>query len=316
MLKQQIKSFVFAVLAIYVGLMLLAMLMSLGSHHYLYHYIGKTVITPEQYVELAVNNVSNDGQATLTQVDIGLSLKYDFYSSKSYDFLSFSDTKGFWDTPDVNTLRTAFSSTSGMVVASIVICIALLILGYRYQRRVLDSAMGLYRAFLRLKYRRLKGLSGGVVIDLINSFPQADCKGIIAVRSWRCSSKGVLTSLVHSVIWKKTALEADALPEKANFSGVYAYRLGAPATQQGEVMGLVEMRGRFWYHPDGVVRAESCNILCLFLHNASDKLSQHLSVKYGVPVCTANTSDEAYVSWLFSKQGLQGLQHNMELLGE
>lgn len=308
MLQRQIRSYVFTILVAYFGIMLLIALVSLSGQHYAYHYQGKTIVTSEQYATLAIATTANNGTATLAP---SMKLTYDFYSSKQYDFLNSKSVEGFWDNPAVSSLRIVFGGTFKNVIAGIVIGGMLIFLLYRYQRKVLNAALRFYKSFLRFKYRRLSVANGNVVTDF-----QVSCKGIVAVRSWRCSSKGILTSLVHSTVWKRTALEADALPQKENFSGVYAYRLGAPAVQQGEVMGLVEMRGRYWYHPDGVVRAESCNILCLFLHNASGKLSQHLSVKYGVPVCTANTSDEAYVSWLFSKQGLQGLQHNMELLGE
>ena len=305
----QIKNLVYSLLALVIVVSALAVA-SGARTTYKYHYIGKTYITSDEYAQCAL--VVNTGTSKLVKTSSGLLFTYDFYGNVSYDFLdSTAITNKYIDNPSTAALK---SVNWLMLLIITVIGIVLLYVVSVNRRRLTGFGVWVKRSTLKLKYSDVKELFGVSRVLSNPSDLQPEYTGLLGIRSWNFSN-GVLTSLVWNDRWDKNSIVADTLPDKVNSTGIHSYRLGAPTVQSGEVMGLVEMRGKYEYHPDGVIRAENCHILVLFASNVSDKFARYLSIKYGVPVYVAADAKQACMSWLFSSEGIKGMQHNQVLLG-
>jgi hypothetical protein len=314
MFKSQVKG-----LLEYLGVILLLVLVfdfvvASETSGYSYHYKGQSYVTANEYAELA-SDTKVDGvtQSTLIQTKLGLQFTYNFYAKTHYSFLqSVPIGSSYIDNAYIQSLRTA--NWEGVWVV-LVLGLALLYWVSVNQRKTINATKKFKRLLLKWQYSAVKLLSGPTnVVANIKDLTVA-YSGVIGVRSWRYSN-GKLRSLVQNVDWKQSSVVADAIPDKVNFAGLHAYRLGAPTTQVGDIMGLVEMRGKYEHHPDGVVRAENCQVLALFISNVSPKFAAYLSVKYKVPVYMAEDARQGYMSWMFTSAGLNAMKHNQELLGE
>ncbi len=144
-------------------------------------------------------------------------------------------------------------------------------------------------------------------------------KGFIAVRTWKVFSDGTLCSLNKSTVWGSRSVVDSRLPDKNNNEGIYAYRIGSSMTNLdvvGRAFGIVELTGRFEYHPDGVLRASKCEIKMLVCSEKDYGKTVKASIRYKVPLYVSSHSLQAYHDWLFSGNGLACLQHNYDVLSQ
>lgn len=314
MFKNQVR-----VLIIYLGIIVLLALafdvvIASETSSYTYHYKGQSYITSEEYTKLALNTkVDVVAPGSLVSTNSGLQLTYDFYAKTPYSFLvSVPIGNSYTNNAYVQALKTA--NWKGLSI-TLVLALGLLYWLSNNQRAVTNGGKKLKRLFLKWQYSSVKRLPG--VANVVGNVKELGIAytGVVGVRSWRWSN-GKLHSLVQNVTWDQASTVSDKLPTKDNFCGLHAYQLGAPTTQVGDIMGLVEMRGKYEHHPDGVVRAENCRVLVLFISNVSTKFAEYLSIKYKVPVYMAEDARQGYMSWMFTNAGLDAMKHNQELLGE
>jgi hypothetical protein len=116
------------------------------------------------------------------------------------------------------------------------------------------------------------------------------------------------------VSWDDRSIIADKNPQKDNPNGIYGYRLGASIKQSGKVMGIAVFNGEYNYHPDGVVRAEHCEVLGFLISKGFERTARFISNKYGLPVYMGEETISAYYDWLFCEEGQKAMQSNYELL--
>lgn len=308
--RHAIWSMVKLVLLLYGVMILFLFGLVLASPSYTYHYTGETVVTAEQYTHVALTAKAT-GTATLSQEDDGpYVLTYDMYTDQPYEFLQGTPVQNrMLDNPVIGDARrrSYFESLRNTAITLLITCLIFAV-AYRFYRHVTKPFIALNRWITKTKHSRLSILPP---LPIANVLPI----GIVGVRSWKFVNRQ-LTSIAQGGTWPTKELTADVLPTKDNFAGIHAYRIGTPVVMKDEVMGIVDLRGKWQYHPDGVIRAENGRILRLFISNASWRLEQYLQSKYRVPIHTASTAMQAYLEWLYSDAGLESLARNQKIIGE
>lgn len=112
---------------------------------------------------------------------------------------------------------------------------------------------------------------GSGLVDM--SVPELDLskvEGFVAYRFWDLSPGGWLVSTGSGIgyVWHEISV-ADEPPTAKNNNGLYVYSLDVDsimkrgAEQWDSVLGLVDTRGRYVQHADGVRRVEWARILCI-----------------------------------------------------
>jgi hypothetical protein len=282
----------------------------------LIHYVGQTNVTPEQYVSLdsydePLKPKSSPYSYLVKNTDGVLTFYYDFYSSKDFGFLAKTDG-GILDNRAYYTFISSLTSTFrgwGIIVYLAVMLVAYILI-VRKRRQITRGMRQLVHWWEKQSDRKYQFVDS----HYITSAPNLDYgDGILCVRSWRVDKKQ-LKSLVRETAWKDSQLTSIKNPSQNDYNGIHGCRLGSNVWQKSTVMGIVELRGKYAYHPDGVVRAENCKILGLFISNGYQKLGRILANKYQVPVMFDDSPIEGYLHWLYSDNGQKGMQHNFELL--
>lgn len=287
------------------------------------HYKGTSEITSGQYVQI-MDRVSIRGDDNFIVLgDKGeVSFTYDFYvfdATTRYDYLKKTDG-GVWDTPLFYRTGQAFqdmlSGISGITLLVLMVAFGgFYFLVKRKPRSVYRFFRRIRHDYQRWQYRRLEEAGGDVLADA-GLLDIGDGKGIICVRTWRIDKHFNLQSMVMDTVWGGRELEAGGRPKHDGYDGINAYRLGAQIEYRDKVMGVVELDGHYNYHSDGVVRAEHCRIIGLFMSSGHSRLGNHLSHKYGVPVFFDESPVEGYYKWLYSDNGLRAMKRNNEILRE
>lgn len=274
------------------------------------HYKGESIVTPNQAIELLqITKFEKPMSANYIVIkDDVLAFNYDFYRDNKIDYLNGKPTTPF-DNVFVHAWITYW------LTPYLLVFIVILWYWYFHQRKVnrwFDDIRIKIESFLDKRFPEVSGS-----IRKPQEISVDGQNGILCVRSWRYNEEANLISTAQSTVWNNgQELVADKRPSKDDMKGIYAFRLGASISQKASVMGIVVMDGKYESHPDGVVRAEHCKIIGLFLSRGYQKLGRNLSLKYKVPVSFDIRPEQGYLHWLYSKNGLKGLQHNFELLKE
>jgi hypothetical protein len=277
-----------------------------------FHYVGKTVITLEQYEEITANIELNKKSNYITPTAEGDLLTYDFYSTvDQFEFLvlkpyTFTDSAVFTVVKEVG-----LNSP-----------IPYLIGAYIFTWYLVNYKRGwVYKIETKIKHYFEKQADKKIPLMVNHRLVTAPTgigidgeKGIIVLRSWGVDNKGILKSLIQNIKWDGKVLTADKNPNKDNPKGIYGYRLGVGIKQQGKVMGIVALEGEYSYHSEGIVRAEHCKILGFLMSKGFERTARFISNKYNVPTYLDESAEVAYYNWLFSEGGQKALQHNYELL--
>jgi len=287
------------------------------------HYIGKAVVTPEQYTEIMSNGIEKGlgnqykyNIVTINEEGI-VTFEYDFYSGESYDYLT-SKERSILDMPLIYSIKRLFASGGGSFW--VVLLVGIVWVVFYYYLTVKKGK--LFKLLAKIKHwleresdKRIEEVKNAIVTTDV-SYIKPQGNGIVGVRSWKVDKKGTLVSIYTGTKWDGKELKSDKKPDKDGVKGVYAYRLGANLHMTATVLGIVELDGNYEYHAEGVVRAEHCKIIGFFMSKGLERTARFISNKYSVPVLLANDSEIAYMDWLYSEQGQKALQHNYELLKE
>ena len=277
-----------------------------------YHYVGKDIITLEQYEEITANIELNKKSNYITPTAEGDLLTYDFWSTvDQFDFLdlkpyAFTDSAVFTAAKEVG-LNSPFPYLIG----------GYLFVWYlvNYKRGWVNKiAVKIRHYFEKRADKKIPLMGNHRLVTTLAGINADGEKGIIIVRSWGVDKKGVLKSLFQNTTWDGKVLTADKNPNKDNPKGIYGYRLGVSIKQQGKVMGIVALEGEYSYHAEGIVRAEHCKILGFLMSKGFERTAKFISNKYNVPTYLDESAEVAYYNWLFSEEGQKALQHNFELL--
>lgn len=287
------------------------------------HFKGDTVITAEQYVQVVAGH-SIAVRAKWNYIELegdngGLVLfVYDFYvydKAIDYNFLT-QPVRGILDYPIFyqagRGLKESFTEMwyviplFGIFGAVVYLTIKKPQHIWRLIKRIEHYIEGKY-------YSKIKETKGNVVTD-VNTIKLKGNGGIICVRCWDVTSDGFLQSVGRETKWEKNELYADTTPDREGLSGVHAYRLGTYPHIKTKVIGIVELNGKYEYHVDGVVRAEHCKIFWLFMSKGYRRIGNYLSSKYGLPIYYDDNPEQGYLKWLYSKNGIEAINHNYEIL--
>lgn len=299
------------------------------------HYEGETILTTEQLYELMslprdeddnIKDIDNVYEFYYKIKDDSVVLTYDFYSSLEFNYLKNKGIEKYlWDSPPFAYLidgweKDWIENKNELIKNCSIMVIVILLLWYfiywieHNQTKALKYANKFGGFIFKKLDDRLPIVDKYNVINTFDKFDINNINGIVCTRSWKPDGQGNLKSLVKATKWESNELYSDKNPDKDNRHGIYAYRVGALLEQKGDIIGIVEMDGKYQYHPDGVVRTEHCKILGLFVRSSRQRLGKLLSNKYNVPVYFCNTAVEGYLDWLYSKFGMLSIQHNSKIL--
>lgn len=289
-----------------------------------YHYSGNSTLTADEYVNMQLR-ADEQLREQYSEADTYIS---DFQNGQvvyQYDFDS------DYEYPELNKTSTSFGSrlrdsfVKNFSVSKIILPLILLTIGLTGGVYIIKNPVKVNRVFQRVNNWLEKLIDKSVkdkdsiqfarVADNPNDISTIDANGIICVRSWNYKG-GDLASVVRGTKWENSELIANKIPQKDDVFGIYAYRIGTVSIHITMIMGIVELDGKYEYHPDGVIRSEHCKILAFFINRNQQRLGRSLSGKYNVPVYFDDSSIAAYNHWLYSESGQRSLQHNFELLRE
>lgn len=288
------------------------------------HYKGDTIITSEQYVQVVAENRivprTDYNYIEAIEGDISsVSFIYDFFSYDEdieYSFLTQQD-RGIIDNPILyligRSLREAFVETWYWMVLMAIIFGAMFYIVSKKPRRIMRFLKRVEHFIESKYYSKIKAVNGNIVTN-VSMINLSDYKGIICVRCWEVDKDGSLRSVGRGTKWDKKELCAEKTPTKDGLSGVHAYRLGTFPHLKTKVMGIVELNGQYEYHVDGVVRAEHCKVFGLFMSKGHKRIGNFLSSKYELPLYFDDTPEQGYLKWLYSKNGIEAMDHNYEIL--
>ncbi|MDD4877357.1 MAG: hypothetical protein PHQ86_09620 [Dehalococcoidales bacterium] len=275
------------------------------------HYVGEQIITLEQYNQIE-NVLTNKETNYITPTEEGNLLAYDFYSTTNLEYLN---TKPYtvFDSAIFQVLRELIRNNLFVVLG--VLWVVLYYIS-RFRVGLLSRLrLKIIHYFQRQADKKIPLMAKHSVVNSPGEIKTDGQKGIYVVRSWDVDEKGQLKSLVNDLTWDDKSITADKNPHTNNSKGLYGYRLGTSIKQTGKIMGVAVLNGEYYYHPDGIVRAEHCEILGFFVSKGFERTARFISNKYGLPVYMANETEQAYYDWLFSAEGNKAMQSNYELLG-
>jgi len=272
-------------------------------------YKGESVITAEQYINLALD--THYGHSIEQQEGNSLVLTYNFKSQNEYTYLQ----KVNRSVPGLLEYMLNDELNYPLVIIVIFIMSLLLGLACNYQRVLSVTATRTRIYFEKIWYRNIVAPTAHQVYSDVGSIPLDSVNGLICVRSWKKNRKGELMSIVQGTKWKDNQMVSQYMPSKHGNDGLYSYILGATIKQKSSVMGIIEVNGVYKYHTDGIIRSEHCKILGLFMSLGVENLAKIISHKYNVPVYLSSDAEQGYLDWLFSKGGKEALDRNYKLLG-
>ena len=275
------------------------------------HYVGEGIITLEQYNQIE-NVLINKEKNYVTPTENGDLLTYDFYSTTNLEYLNTKPYTVF----DSAVFQVASELIRNNLFVVLGVLWAVLYLTIRFRAGLLSRwRLKIIHYFQRRADKKIPLMMKHGVVDSPDRIKTDGQKGIYVVRSWDVDEKGQLKSLFNNLTWEDKSITADKNPHNNNQKGVYGYRLGASVKQSGKIMGVVALNGEYYYHPDGIVGAEHCEILGFFISKGFERTARFISNKYGLPVYMANETEQAYYDWLFCEEGRKAMQSNYELLG-
>ena len=280
------------------------------------HYIGEKIVTPEEYTEVMSSEImlSSKYNILTSNEDGSLKFTYDFFSLGDYNYLN-KRPHYLGDIPLFYNIKRAFTRESTWVLVPVVSIFLVVYYYVIYKRgKIYRMATTVTHYFEHQRDRKIPLVVKAVVVTKPSDIKLNGNNGIIVVRSWKVDNKGTLTSIVQNTKWKNNELVADKHPDRDGVKGIYGYRLGANIKQSSTVMGVVELNGKYEYHAEGIVRAEHCKMIGFFMSKGLERTARFISNKYNVPVYLDESSEVAYLGWLYSEEGQKSLQHNFELL--
>jgi len=141
--------------------------------------------------------------------------------------------------------------------------------------------------------------------------------GLVAVRGWDLTGRGMLQGTGNSVNWEINPNFADKKPSISNDNGLYCYNLENASKKFEDwrhVAGVVEIGGECIEHTDGIIRAEWCKILKLFvIDTTTQEQIRVLSMLYNVPIVLTNSIKDSLKNW-YKKEGQNLIEHNKQVL--
>lgn len=295
--------------------------------HVKYHYSGETVLDAGQYREVLgvvygdstgytdnINHIEYFNERLGAEGE-GFVLRYELYSKVEIPYLDGekATTAGMmWD------LYAPVLSNGALMFIGVMLGIfGAVLITVIYRPKALPAFwQWLTDRVIRWRDRRFPEPVGrwNVVSSSDLDIDLPSVSGLVGLRKWNVNKHGILKSTAIGTEWAGNQLHAHKVPEKGDMNGIYGYCLGSPVDRGGRVTGIVELSGKFEYHPEGVVRAEYCRILGFFVSSAYQRLGRAISARYRVPVCFEDTLYGSYMEWLNSPAGVDALRHNAEIL--
>lgn len=290
----------------------------------LYHYEGDSNISIEQLGLLASEHsvgYASDVIVHPSEDSAEARVVYDFYASNVYDFLLVLPFS-YLDTPLIDDFN---AQVFLVIIGSIGIVLILRLLLGRMSTSLTDKVANTLEngAWYLMHPRSLIKQPKSTPIYIPNLAESANIEyekaGILAHRTWKRKGNYLYSSGIGQACWQSRVLLSDKTPSDDNENGVYAVRLGAldtisDAGFDSRIIGLVSLTGVWHEHADGVIRAESCEILHLFMSHLEKNIAPAISSVYGVPVTIKDKPINGYSEWIFSDNGTKCLQHNYQII--
>lgn len=288
------------------------------------HYIGTSTISADELVILAdTRNVLPSYSVTeIKKQDYGkVEITYDFYSEDNFSFLTVAP----FSVLDTNIINVLYGARKQWAILG-VIAIGFIV-GLKFYNLYIASAGNFVRIkvenvmwyilhphqwFIRKEAPRL---FTAIIEQDVNVQPESS--GIIGVRTWKYKNGYLFSSGFGQSRWENKVLLANKIPTTANENGVYACRLGVINAEWvflQHIIGIVSLTGEWLEHADGVVRAESCEILAIIISHYHKPVADVISSTYGVPVVVAENPINKYLAWVAGDNGIACLKHNGRIL--
>lgn len=290
----------------------------------LYHYKGDSNISIEQLGLLASEHSTGyQGDITVHRLENSVEVRivYDFYTSNVYDFLPVLPFS-YLDTPIINDLYPKpILYAVGLGGIALLCFIAMNRMNTSTKNKVsyalLNGTWHLVHPRSLIKQPKSVGVYIPNLVESANI--EYEKAGILAYRTWKRKGNYLFSAGRGQTCWQSRILLSDKPPSDNNENGVYAVRLGAPDQISDDyfdsrIIGLVSLTGVWHEHADGVVRAESCEILHLFMSHLEKNIAPALSSLYGVPITIKDKPINSYSEWIFSANGMKCLQHNYQII--
>lgn len=289
----------------------------------LHHYSGSSEITPEQVAILGQEVTIGGEYADVDYLEIlengNVKVDYDFYSEDSYLFLNSLEIS-YFDSPIANTLLENKTLWLSMLGTIIVVIILWRLIGEKdlsdgAKRKIAHVAWYLMHPKYLGKHQEAKGLySAKIALDINVSLNDL---GIICTRTWKYKDGYLYSAGIGQACWETKTLFANKNPDEGNENGVYASRLGVIKYDwefTKDIIGIVSLKGEWYEHADGVIRAERCDILHLIVSEYFRPVADKLSSVYGIPVTVAGNCLNKYLNWLLKENGLACMVHNSKIM--
>lgn len=286
------------------------------------HYIGTSVVSQGEFVLLAENKSLPMYSVTeITLLENGLvEVTYDFFSTDGYSFLVVAPFS-YFDTPIVNTLYEVRYGLYFLAGGAIIILIISKLLNSYYAKekdaghKLANAAWCILHPQFLFSHQQTSQVYSSQNPTTLEINPKG--VGIYATRTWKYRKGYLYSSGVGQARWDTRVLLANKFPMENNENGVYALRLGVTHSDwefMKHILGIVSLSGEWLEHADGVLRAESCEIISLIVSHYYKAVALELSSTYGVPVIVADNPINTYLNWLYSENGVECLRHNADIL--
>lgn len=278
------------------------------------HYVGNTVLTTEQYVELSLEYSSNHLYNTKQLNSDMIELSYDLYSTENYAYLN----KAGYSILDSPTLSTLFPGILFLAIPYGVIAFLFFKKDWQSKLAVKSSNISWYLQNPTQLFTSIPLPPDGnsIVCDAVNPTIK---DGIYCIRTWKIRRDCLFSAGIGQKCWHSKYAVADKIPNEHNEHGIYGHRIGIfPNDYQfyQEVIGIVRLAGEWLEHKDNVLRGSSCEIMWLILDESKVKDAESISARYNVPVTVTNSTRTTYLDWIGSANGVTCLEHNNAILKE
>lgn len=289
------------------------------------HYQGESSIDAGQFAliaeDLKIGGVKPDIESVEITEDGFVDIKYDFYGKSGYGFLE-SNVVSFIDSPSmVEFTKWTYWIPYLILPFSMYVILILLTKSTSANTEVIKFMNFIwYASHPSVLFTKKQSYSFGYSDSIAENIhlDTTILEGILAIRTWKYH---ITNKSLYSVGWHhqwKSRLEtADKLPAEDNVVGLHAFRLGKIAIDYpmiGGIVGLVELRGNYVEHADGVIRAEQCEILFLIINKVYKIYTSDISKRYGCHVIISDNPLLTYQQWLLGNNGLECLKHNIQVL--
>lgn len=327
MLSGVIKKTIQILLLLAILIFIIYLVFYFGAKDYLdgelHHYSGSSEITSEQVAILGSELTIGGRYGDLDHLEIlengNVKVDYDFYSEDSYSFLNTSEIS-YFDSPVVNTFlkqKVQWLILLGVFIAVVIIwrLAGKINLPDGAERKAVHAAWYLIHPKYLVKHQEAKGLYSSQIAQDINV--SLNDIGIVCTRTWKYKNGYLYSAGIGQACWETKTLFANKNPDEDNKNGVYASRLGVIKYDWEfikEIIGIVSLKGEWYEHADGVIRAERCDILHLIVSEYFRPIADKLSSVYGVPVTIADNCLNKYLNWLLKENGLACMIHNSKIM--